>query len=405
MSSPDLRAVAGHVRFARAYAADRLPWFAPALFRSRIVLTEAVGVAAIDCHYNVYWNPAIVTSIWGAGDHATALSELAFLWVHEISHRLRRHGERAGSDDRRWNLAADLEINDSRWPGLSMPAAYPGHLPADYQFEEGQLAEAYYRLLGEPGGIFNFTLDEGSGVHGRARPWEVGDRQRISEVDEALVEREVARRIQQASEAGMPGGWRGWSDEILRSRTNWRQLLGHRMSIALRRGIGVRTDYSFTRPSRRQSVYHPILPPRLSGDRTARIVIVVDTSGSMEAPRLQRALAEVAAVIRQFDYPVTIIPCDIQAYEPVRLVAAAEAYRLSELPGGSGTHMPAGIQSALHLRPRPDVILVLTDGFTPYPEQAYAVPVLFGILTAADEPPPLPPQPPFTPDQIVRIPA
>jgi predicted metal-dependent peptidase len=150
-------------------------------------------------------------------------------------------------------------------------------------------------------------------------------------------------------------------------------------------------------------VYHPILPPRLSGDRTARIVIVVDTSASMEPPHLQRALAEVAGVIRQFDYPVTVIPCDIQAYEPVRLLAAREAYRMTSLPGGSGTHMQSGIESALHLRPRPDVILVLTDGYTPYPEHAYAIPVLFGILGSEEAPLPLPPQPPFLAEQIVRI--
>ncbi len=393
-----------HIRFARAYAAEQLPWFAPALFRCRIIVTPRVDVAAIDLHYNVYWNPEVVADIWHGRDRLRALSELAFLWVHEISHRLRQHAERApGRDARRWNIACDFEINDSDWGGLHMPAAYPGMLPEKFGLARGQLAEHYLAAMDASKQTYDFRIDEGSGVHGQARPWEEGNRQELSPLDEEILRREVARRIREAEAGGLPAGWREWAAGVLGSRTNWRQRLGHRMSVAIQRGMGARTDYSYARPSRRQAVYHPILPPSLAGNRTARIVIVVDTSGSMEAADLQRALTEVAAVMRQFEYPVTIIPCDIRAYEPVRLVAVEEAYRLNYLPGGSGTDMTAGIQAALHLRPRPDVVLVLTDGQTDYPATAYAIPVVFGIFRTAGETVKLPPDPPFGKDRIVII--
>ena len=403
-SVDDYATLVEHIRFARAYAAEQLPWFAPALFRSRIVVTPRVAVAAIDLHYNVYWNPEVVATIWRGRERVRALSELAFLWVHEISHRLRQHAERApGRDARRWNIACDFEINDSAWRGLHMPAAYPGMLPEQFGLPRGRLAEHYLAAMDASGARYDFTLDEGSGVHGQARPWEEGDRQELSPLDEEILRRQVARRTREAEAGGVPAGWRAWAAEVLGSRTNWRQRLGHRMSVAIQRGVGARTDYSYARPSRRQAVYYPILPPRLAGDRTARIVIVVDTSGSMEASDLQRALGEVAAVMRQFEYPVTIIPCDIQAYEPVRLIAAEEAYRLTYLPGGSGTDMAAGIRAALHLRPRPDVVLVLTDGQTEYPATGYAIPVVFGIFRTAGDPVKLPPDPPFGKDRVVVI--
>ncbi len=410
MSSPEYGPVTEHVRFARAYAADQLPWFAPALYRCRIHVTPRVDVASIDLHYNVYWNPQVVSSIWRAHERRGALSELAFLWVHEISHRLRRHGERArergireAAAARRWNVACDFEINDADWAGLRMPTAYPGMLPRDFGFPAGQLAETYLRLMDAGGEAYAFPIDEGSGIHGQPRPWESGDRQQLSPVDEEIIRREVARRTREADAGQVSEGWREWAGQVLGSRVNWRQRLGHRLSVSLQRGIGSRTDYSFARPNRRQSVYYPILPPSLGGDRTARIAIVVDTSGSMEPPDLQAALTEVAAVVQQFDYPVTLIPCDQRAYAPVQVISARHAFTVTHLPGGGGTDISAGIQAALHLRPRPDSVLVVTDGETRYPTAPYAVPVIFALLQGADAPTPLPPNPPYGPDQVVLI--
>ena len=408
------RATSQRIRFARAYAAQRLPWFAPALFRCRIIVTDSVSVASIDLHYNVYWNPAVVADIWAS--HAAevdALQEIGFLWVHEISHRLRRHAERRQSllskrpvPPRDWNIAADFEINDNEWPGLVMPAAYPGMLPKQFGFPTGRLTEEYLGHMDASNHRFAPLPDEGSGVHGDRREWETGDLQELSDLDVELIRRQVAERMQQAGPNAIPPSWRNWTENVLTSKTDWRRSLSHRMSVALQRGIGSRIDYSFSRPSRRQAVYHPILTPSLTGDRTARIAVVVDTSGSMGATSLERSLAEVAQVIRTFDYPVTIIPCDDRTFEPVRVVAAAEAYRIQSLPGGGQTDMRAGIATAEKLRPRPDVILVLTDGFTPYPEARGAITVVFGLLVDGDTPVRelnRPPQPPFGKDSVLVI--
>lgn len=408
MSSAERSRTVERIRFARAYAAEHLPWFAPALFRCRIILSTEVGIAAVDRHYNVYWNPAIVDAIYGQTDRERALGELAFLWVHEISHRLRQHGERATAagvhseaSTRRWNVACDLEINDARWRGLHMPAAYPGQRAAAYGWADGELAETYHQRLTTDAPT-TFPPDEGSGVHGQPRPWETGEGQELTELDEAILWREVARLTREAADRDIPGSWREWAAEVLGSRINWRQRLGHRLSIALQRGRGMRTDYQFGRPSRRQSVFHPLLPPTLTGARTANVAIVVDTSASMQPVDLQHALAEVAAVVRQLDAPVTLIPCDMQAYEPVRIISEQEAFRLSHLPGGSGTDMRAGLRAALELQPRPDTVLVVTDGMTAYPDQPYPLPLLFAIVGRSEDTQ-RPPQPPFRPDQVVDI--
>ena len=409
MSLPDPATAVEHIRFARAYAAERLPWFAPALYRGRIIITDRVTVAAVDTHYNFYWNPKVVMNIWSGRPRTDALAELAFLWIHEVSHLLRGHAERAAAlrvsgtaAERRWNIAADLEINDAQWPTLRMPAAYPGRHPEQLGLEIGQLAEWYYRQLEQTDADSGISVDEGSGVHGRARPWEESGEQRLTPLDRELVRREVARRTREADLAAIPESWRAWARSILTTRVDWRRRLRHRLSVAVQQGRGARMDYVFGRPHRRQAVYHPVLPPSLAGGMSSRVAIVVDTSGSMEDEDLQRALTEVAAIVRQLDVPVTIIPCDIRDYAPVRVVSEREAFRINYLPGGSGTDLRHGIAAAASLRPAPDAILVLTDGLTEYPTVKPVVPLLFGIIGAAEEAR-LPPTPPFSADQVVVI--
>ena len=409
MSSPDFDTAVEHIRFARAYAAERLSWFAPALYRARIIVTDRVKVAAVDTHYNIYWNPEVVTNIWDQQPRTDALAELAFLWVHEISHLLRSHADRAGAlnvagkvAERRWNIAADLEINDAKWPGLRMPTAYPGRQPDQLDLDTGQLAEWYYRRLEASDSILSIALDEGSGVHGRPRPWEQLGEQRVTALDRELLRRDVAQRTREAEQATIPESWRTWARSVLTTRVNWRQRLRHRLSIAVQKRLGARMDYTYGRPHRRQTVYQPVLPPSLSGGLSSRIAIVVDTSGSMDEEDLQRALTEVAAVVRQLDAPVTIIPCDIRDYAPVRIVSEREAFRINYLPGGSGTNLRHGIAAAVKLRPAPDAVLVLTDGLTEYPPAKPGVPLLFGIIGGADNAR-MPPSPPFSADQVVVI--
>ena len=75
-----------------------------------------------------------------------------------------------------------------------------------------------------------------------------------------------------------------------------------------------------------------------------------------------------------------------------------------QLKGGGGTDMVAGIEAALLNRPKPDSILVLTDGYTPFPEKKYAVNVVFGIIKMnEDYETPKPPNPPWGDDSVVVI--
>jgi predicted metal-dependent peptidase len=124
-------------------------------------------------------------------------------------------------------------------------------------------------------------------------------------------------------------------------------------------------DYSYARPSRRQSALGNVIMPSLR-EPVVRVAIVVDTSGSMSVPDLGVAMREIEKIIKGFGkndaVPVFSVDAAVRARQRVRNVAEVR------LVGGGGTDMREGIEEALMQRPRPDVAIVLTDGYTPWPD-------------------------------------
>jgi predicted metal-dependent peptidase len=94
--------------------------------------------------------------------------------------------------------------------------------------------------------------------------------------------------------------------------------------------------------------------------------MVLDTSGSMDDHMLAQSLAEVEGVLRGLGVGrrhLRIVCCDAKAFEAQRVMQARDV----QLLGGGGTDMGAGLAKAAELRPRPDLVVVLTDGHTPWP--------------------------------------
>jgi predicted metal-dependent peptidase len=99
-----------------------------------------------------------------------------------------------------------------------------------------------------------------------------------------------------------------------------------------------------------------------------RVCVVIDTSGSVSDAELGSALLEVAAISRAVGGRrdlVSVVSCDAAAGVAVPLCRAENI----ELVGGGGTDLRSGFARALRSRPRPDVIVALTDGQTPWPSE------------------------------------
>jgi len=189
----------------------------------------------------------------------------------------------------------------------------------------------------------------------------------------------LAAAAQQALRAGkLPGSMARIVDDLLQPQLPWRMLLARYMTSV------ARSDYSFTRPSRREGA--ALLP----GLRAAYvdIAIVVDTSGSIAQQDIREFIAEINAIRGQINARITLHACDAALapdgpwiYEPwdeLRLPA--------RLAGGGGTRFTPAFDWAEQLERRPDLLVYFTDADGEFPPRAPDFPVLWLVKGKAPVP-------------------
>ena len=366
----DLRKLAA----ARLWASARMPYLATALFACTIRAAPGTGTVGVDRSWQVDADPAVVARL--------NVEQLGRLLVHLSGHVIRDHAGRAGrlgvAEDNaraRWNRSTDAEINDDLVSGDCVPDVAPD-LPSALGCDPGGLAERYY----EDAGDGPRRWDCGSGADGcERRGGERGGG--IGPQPAELLRLGVAAEIhnQHGREPGsVAGGWLRWAESVLPSRIDWRRVLAAEIRSAVAVAAG-KVDYSYRRPSRRAHLNRELVLPTLHRP-VPNVAIVCATSGSMHERLLARALAEVEAILvraglRQTQ--VRVLAVDTAVHTVRRVSRAAQV----QLAGGGGTDMGAGIRAAAELRPRPSVVIVLTDGFTPWPERPpRGVRVVVGLL-------------------------
>ncbi|MCX5380764.1 VWA-like domain-containing protein [Streptomyces sp. NBC_00091] len=376
---------------ARYAAAEARPYLASALYALTVVPSPGpagVRTMGVDRHWRCYVSPGFV--------ERTPVPELAGVWIHEVAHLLRDHHGRAdrlpAADQRdpvRINIAQDCEINDDLLAdGLELPA---GRMePGLFGLAAGGLFEGYLSAIPPtpPHGV-----DCGSGAHGVRAPWEPGDGDgpaRIGPV-EAQALRRTSAQAMRAHQRGrgrgsLPGGWERWAAQVLEPVVDWRRALSGAVREAAAWAAGA-VDYTYRRPSRRTpALGGRVVLPSLRRP-LPRVAIVIDTSGSMGDAELAAALAEVTGVLREVGVGgnrVAVLACDADVHAVTRVTAAGQV----TLAGGGGTDMRVGIAAALAVPDRPGVVVVLTDGYTPWPERSPSCRVIAALIGAdAPQPP------------------
>lgn len=362
------------VAAARLLSCHKAPYLARALFGLTLEACRlpAEGMICVTADYRCYYDTDRLKQrqVWNP-------KMLGGLLVHEIWHILRGHFPRTprevreitqGWRDRklRWNIACDLAINgDMRAQGFTLPAW--GYFPEDLGLEAHQTAEWYYERIKDDPNLSPLLDQTAAELHLTREELErlIMDLQNSEGITlkQKAIAQAVAEQLQTYRQQGCGSQEmdRFMQEALQPPKHRWEDELRHGLRGALQRGD---QDYSWRRCNRRRQE-SDILFPGLATYRPS-VVVVEDTSGSMGKPELQLARSETAAMLTTLQVGVRVLCCDSEA----KTVQTVYRIRNLKLIGGGGTDMGEGLRAAGALVPRPDLIVVMTDGYTDWPDKA-----------------------------------
>ncbi|MER6799988.1 vWA domain-containing protein, partial [Amycolatopsis mediterranei] len=277
-----------------------------------------ISLAAVDAeHGEIYVNPSA----------ALTAEEWRFVLAHEMLHAALRHDRRAlGRDPYLWNVACDYVING--WL-VSMGVGELPHGVLHDQQLTGMSAESVYDTLTtdirrarklltlgsrEAGDVLGDWLTEPDAVQRRSSkraeakplPWRAGDRAGGVDLDE-FYRRALTQGLEYHHAQGrglLPAGLEQEIRALDHPPLPWDAQLARWFDEHVRVELPVR---SYARASRRQSASPDIpRPGRVRPERLDRRVtfgVVLDTSGSMNAELLGKALGAIASYALARDVP------------------------------------------------------------------------------------------------------
>ncbi len=213
----------------------------------------------------------------------------------------------------------------------------------------------------------------GSAADGAKREWEDGppDDQNEGGLDRGeqdLVRRHVAKEIRESvkSRGDVPGHWQSWADNVLNPKIDWRRQFSGAVRSACADVAG-KVDYRYGRPARRQSCFPDFIMPGMV-QPVPIVKQIIDTSGSMSDRDLGDAINEAGGVLRAcgFREGVETIACDSRIQAVKKVVSKSQLKHMGK--GRGGTDMRVGMARAMEKNPKPHILVVFTDGGTPWPD-------------------------------------
>jgi predicted metal-dependent peptidase len=210
---------------------------------------------------------------------------------------------------------------------------------------------------------------------------EVGVSEAVAKVAVRQTAEEVLKRA--SKEPGsVPAGILRAAEAILKPRVDWKSVLRAKVGKAIV-DLNARERPTYHRPHRRQGALGNVLLPGAYGLKP-EVAVVIDTSGSMGEKELGQALGELKALLRHHRPTVYTVDAEVHTAQKV---FSLEQVRLL---GGGGTDMGLGIEKAVE--DGHELVVVLTDGYTPWPEKPPRATVVVGLIhPKGEEPPKAPP--------------
>jgi len=342
-------------------------------------------------------------------------NELDIVMMHEILHVVLLHIIRGKNlEHERYNIACDIVINSTIMleRGLNKPIILKKHgelMHLAPNKQEGHLytAEEVYEMLPK-GKAKKKTVKAPVNTKGRALKEEGELPENIPFFDDhtrwdaSMEEDDILRdvwvkNVIDAAEAisiqnkvkgrgNLPIFAKRLIERLKKSQIDWRTILNDFVQEEI-------NDYSFTPPDRRFDESPFFLPDYNEKEDTVRkILFMIDTSGSMTDAEITAAFSEVYGAVEQFGGKLSgqLGFFDAAIIEPIPFEDVEELKRI-EAVGGGGTDFQIIFEYvARYMEEEPPAsIIILTDGYAPFPEEKLAngIPVLWLINNEEVTPP------------------
>jgi len=300
---------------------------------------------------------------------------------HEVMHiAMCHHVRRQQRESGKWNMAADYVIN-----AIGKEAGWD--LPEDGLFNDkykDYTTEHVYELLpdgpgGGGGGLFGPVWNHGAVEdHPDSGSDESTQRQLEEDIKIDVLQAANAAKIR----GKLPAYLERLANEIRKARLPWKELLA-RFILQQQRN-----DYTWMKPNKR-FIEDGMYLPTLYSEGVGKLVVAVDTSGSIGQEELNVFLAELNGILEQTrPEEVTLIPCDAEVYPQYVKKYTPQDFPITspKLGGGGGTDFCPVFAHVEKEGLIPVCLIYLTDMYGPFPDIPPPYPVLW-IATSEIEGP------------------
>jgi predicted metal-dependent peptidase len=311
-----------------------------------------------------------------------------FIVAHEVLHPALRHLWRRGERDPLiWNAACDFVDNQILVDaGFKMPEG----LLLDERFRGMTEEQIYDILVREQTAISQAIADliENGSPQGNSEGSGGGDKEPSHGTDgnanngNKLAEIWRERAVTAAAAAKMRGNLPARLARIVDAMTQppvpWRVVLAEFIQPYSH-------DLSWRKPERRL-ISQGIYLPTPDGEQLDRLVIAVDTSGSISKEELSAALGHIRDVLDSYDrVAATVIACDAAVHDVYELATGDKLP--NKLGGGGGTRTEPVFDWVAEQNTPPYAVVYFTDGYASYPTAPPDYPVLWVLTPNHQEPP------------------
>lgn len=354
------------------------PFFATIMMKKPMVESSRIPTLAVTPSGVIHYNPAFIAK--------QTRAQVTWAIAHEVLHYASGDSLRRGArDPRRWNYACDAVNNDilnqsrvgERIPGcIDMPGS--ANKTQEQVYDE--LPNEQGDGPGDEDGDEPCDGPSGGGdnpLDGDIDSDEEGDEgsshQPTPEELDAERKITVAEAAQVAKAKGkLPGVIAKFAANVIDSKVPWYDVLERYMTER------VRNDYSWARPNRR---YMPdyYLPTIDGVGAMGEVVFQVDVSGSISPEEIAHYNGHIKRIVEQchpVKVHVTYVDTHVQRHD---VFDKPEDVEITHFSGG-GTDMEAGFRWLDREGIEPEVVVVLTDGYTDYTKSP-DVPVVWCVST------------------------